>query len=126
MAAGMEFSGVTGGVAFTGGDVQGVKSFTVTMEGDIGEYNNWDSPDNWVRLLAGVKRWSGSITMDMQSDEAVIEPHTIGDFTGTCFAGHEWTGAIMVERITNTVQKSADVIEVTFDFRGDGPPTPPA
>ncbi|GAG46844.1 unnamed protein product, partial [marine sediment metagenome] len=107
MAAGNEFSGITGQVTFAGGSVQGVKAFTVTVEGDIGEYNNWSSPDDWVRLLLGVKRWSGSITMDMQSDEATIEPHVAGAFVGTCFAGLDWQGDIVIERVTNTVQKSA-------------------
>lgn len=126
MSAGNEFSGMNGTVTWVGGSVHGVKAFSITAEGDIGRYNNWASPDGWENLLAGVKRWSGSITFDMESDEALVDPLTTGAFVGQCTTGYTWAGDIMLERITNAVQKNADVIEVTYDFQGDGAPVLPA
>ena len=126
MAWGNEISGMDGDVAFTGGNVMGIKEFTIDSEIDLGAYNNWDAPDVFERQLTGLRRWNVSVTADVQTDEGFPEAGVDGNFTGTVAAGYTWTGPVVLSRISNMVRRSADVVEATFELVGNGVLVPPA
>ena len=113
------YSGMSGSVAFTGGTVRGAKGWELTTEADASGYSNWDSSD-WEGTFTGVKRWSGTITTDLDKFTAPVATGTSGTVTLHTGSGQKWSGAIKVTGIRNMASKGADVVEITYSFRGDG------
>lgn len=118
-----EFNGMDGSVVFAAGYAVNVKSWSVTDEVTLARTINFDSPDDYEVVLKGAKRWSGTIVCDMDDATAIPESGVSGAATLNAKTGFGWAGTIVVERIENQVQKSADAIEITFSFQGSGAPT---
>lgn len=122
-----EFNGMDGSLTWAAGWDTAVKQWSVTDEITLGRTLNFDSADDYEKILAGgPKRWSGSIVADFNSGVTMPTPGDRGNATLLAKAGSGWEGEIVLERIENSVAKTADVIEVTFSFQGSGAPTRPS
>ncbi len=120
------YSGMNGSVNLSdvGAGINQVKEFTINDEIDLARTINFDD-EGYEHILKGAKRWSGTLTADF--DGTVPKPGDTGTAILTPHADvGNWTGTIVVENISNTVAKGADVIEVSINFQGDGALTHPS
>lgn len=115
-----EFSGMDGDVTFAAGYDSQVKSFDITDEVDIARTLNFDSATDYETTLTGAKRWSGSITADFDDSASAPASGDAGAATLQCKTGKEWSGDIVVSEVTNSVEKSGEAVEISFNFEGNG------
>lgn len=120
------FNGMDGDVTWAAGYDTGVKAFEITDEIETAEYLNWDSVDNYVGVLSGAKRWSGTITADFDDATALPTGGTSGAATLRAAAATQtWSGTIVATRVRSAVQKTAAVVEAIIEFVGNGTLTRP-
>lgn len=112
------YSGMSGSVSFAT-SIVGAKSWEITIETDASGYSNWDSSD-WESTLTGVSRWSGTITADLDKFTTPVPTNTGGAAVLYTGSGQSWSGNIVITGVRNAVSKGADVIEITYTFRGNG------
>ncbi len=128
MAAGIPFNGKditfkTGSPAAAEVSVAGWTMNVVASEAD---YATNDTA-GWTKTLAGVKTWSGTITILLHDGEA--QPFIAGEEVSGCQfhvdATNYISGTIRITAVNNigTSVDSADPIAVEYAFKGQGAPS---
>lgn len=121
------FNGTDGDVTFSDGYNVNPKAFEMTPECTIGKSLNFDSDGNWEVALAGAKRWTGTITWEMDDGTAVPTVGATGSATFQAKSGYTWSGTIMIGQYTSRVElENADAVELQATFTGSGTLTSPS
>jgi hypothetical protein len=129
--AATQVSGKGGTVSLDGGALENLLRFTLNFEIDQHAGAHSDS-DNWEENVGGVRRWSGTITV--QADEgkviAAINTAMLADaalaFIGTAYTAVTYSGNIKVSAINDigADAQAGTVEEHTYPFVGHGALTP--
>ena len=118
------FNGMGGYVSCPNFDLN-VKQWEVDITVDHAEGLDFSSTDDWFIQFPGGKHWRGSFTAHAPANTTAPLPATAlsAVFASGSTGMMGWSGTISITRIRQMVRKSADLVEISFEFIGSGAPT---
>jgi hypothetical protein len=118
------FNGMGGSVTCPNFDLN-VKQWEVNITVDHAEGLDFSSADDWFIQFPGGKHWRGSFTAHAPANTTFPLP-AVG-LSATFASGTTGmmglSGTISIVGIRQAVRKSADLVEISFEFIGSGAPT---
>jgi predicted secreted protein len=121
-----------GSVTFAAGAVGEIKSWSISVDGEVIETTKLG--DKWKGVVGGVGSWSGQATANLDygdaGQKAIIDKLMAADPVSTSTAielitsstgPKKFTGSVLVNSIQIT-QQMGDVVQVSFTFTGNGAP----
>lgn len=106
-------SGKSGWVSIGGGEINGIKSWTINYKQSVGNSTDFQS-DGVTEYTPTITDWSGSFTGDKDGAPIDITAGVVaGSFKESETAGQLWTGNVIV---TGIAGKTAYDGLVTYDY----------